>query len=257
VWNALQSGDTFKLVDPDGLLTEADYDLGVLMREDPVDRSTAIRSSAPVGSPPSQASTLRRSGSGVSSNACRRDCCAPRSVCNPSADRCSPLCARPAVDTVTHMTLVERAGINDIAALVALETKLFLEDAGQHDQYTDVTWPTREGHRDFERLLADPNALVLAARHGGEVVGYLDAYISESSPSRKPVRYAVLRSMYVNSDLRRQGVGHLLVERFTTWARSGGCVEAYVDSYVANGAAQNFYEQLGFTSRSLSRVLPL
>jgi streptomycin 6-kinase len=36
-WNALQSGDTFKLVDPDGLLTEPEYDLGVLMREDPVD----------------------------------------------------------------------------------------------------------------------------------------------------------------------------------------------------------------------------
>ena len=36
-WNALQAGDGFKLVDPDGLLAEAEYDLGVLMREDPVD----------------------------------------------------------------------------------------------------------------------------------------------------------------------------------------------------------------------------
>ncbi len=36
-WNALQSDDGFKLVDPDGLLAEAEYDLGVLMREDPVD----------------------------------------------------------------------------------------------------------------------------------------------------------------------------------------------------------------------------
>ncbi len=36
-WNALQANDGFKLVDPDGLLAEAEYDLGVLMREDPVD----------------------------------------------------------------------------------------------------------------------------------------------------------------------------------------------------------------------------
>ena len=36
-WNALQAVDGFKLVDPDGLLAEAEYDLGVLMREDPVD----------------------------------------------------------------------------------------------------------------------------------------------------------------------------------------------------------------------------
>lgn len=34
-WNALASGDGYKLVDPDGLLAEPEYDLGVLMREDP------------------------------------------------------------------------------------------------------------------------------------------------------------------------------------------------------------------------------
>jgi streptomycin 6-kinase len=36
-WNALADGEGFKLVDPDGLLAEAEYDLGVLMREDPVE----------------------------------------------------------------------------------------------------------------------------------------------------------------------------------------------------------------------------
>ncbi|HSL74212.1 MAG TPA: aminoglycoside phosphotransferase family protein [Ilumatobacteraceae bacterium] len=34
-WNALRAGDGFKLVDPDGLLAEAEYDLGVILREDP------------------------------------------------------------------------------------------------------------------------------------------------------------------------------------------------------------------------------
>jgi streptomycin 6-kinase len=37
-WNALQAdAGGFKLVDPDGLLAEAEYDLGVLMREDPLE----------------------------------------------------------------------------------------------------------------------------------------------------------------------------------------------------------------------------
>ncbi|MEV0842328.1 aminoglycoside phosphotransferase family protein [Actinocatenispora sera] len=35
--NALQSDGGFKLVDPDGLVAEAEYDLGVLMRGDPVE----------------------------------------------------------------------------------------------------------------------------------------------------------------------------------------------------------------------------
>lgn len=36
-WNALRSPAGFKLVDPDGLHAEPEYDLGVLMREDPVE----------------------------------------------------------------------------------------------------------------------------------------------------------------------------------------------------------------------------
>jgi streptomycin 6-kinase len=36
-WNALRADVGFKLVDPDGLLAEAEYDLGILMREDPAE----------------------------------------------------------------------------------------------------------------------------------------------------------------------------------------------------------------------------
>lgn len=37
-WNALEAGDgEFKLVDPDGLLAEPEYDLGIIMREDPAE----------------------------------------------------------------------------------------------------------------------------------------------------------------------------------------------------------------------------
>lgn len=36
-WNALESEDGFSLIDPDGLLAEPEYDLGIIMREDPVE----------------------------------------------------------------------------------------------------------------------------------------------------------------------------------------------------------------------------
>ena len=36
-WNALEAPGGFALVDPDGLLAEPEYDLGVIMREDPVE----------------------------------------------------------------------------------------------------------------------------------------------------------------------------------------------------------------------------
>lgn len=154
------------------------------------------------------------------------------------------------------MIVIEHAGADDIGTLVALESKLFVEDAGRHDKFADVTWPEREGHRDFARLLADAACSVLVARDDGEVVGYLAGYVS-SSPTRQPVTHAVLRSLYVEGDRRRQGIGHLLTERFVAWARQNGCVEAHVESYTANGPAQQFYERHGFAPQSLSRVLPL
>lgn len=36
-WNALEADDGFRLADPDGLLAEPEYDLGIIMREDPLD----------------------------------------------------------------------------------------------------------------------------------------------------------------------------------------------------------------------------
>jgi len=43
-WNALRAGAGWKLVDPDGLLCEREYDLGILMREDPLDGDLHERS---------------------------------------------------------------------------------------------------------------------------------------------------------------------------------------------------------------------
>lgn len=36
-WDALEAGGGFKLAGPGGLLAEAEYDMGVLMREDPLE----------------------------------------------------------------------------------------------------------------------------------------------------------------------------------------------------------------------------
>lgn len=36
-WNALKADHDYKLIDPDGLLAEPEYDLGVIMRQDPID----------------------------------------------------------------------------------------------------------------------------------------------------------------------------------------------------------------------------
>ncbi len=155
------------------------------------------------------------------------------------------------------MTTVEPARSNDLDTLVELESLLFVEDAGVHDRFADVTWPLRQGADDFARLLSDSNSVVLVARHGGAVVGMVVGSAAPSGPTRQPVTYGVLRSMYVHRGVRGQGIGRQLTEAFVDWAHERGCVEAHVDSYVENVPARRLYERSGFAPHSVSHVLRL
>lgn len=155
------------------------------------------------------------------------------------------------------MTTVEPATLDDVDRLVELEAGLFREDAGQHERFADVTWPEREGRVDFEHLLGNPSAIVLLAWVDTVIVGFAVGYLQPSAPTRLPVTYGVLRSLYVEPAHRNAGVGSQLSAAFVTWARANGCAEAHVESYVANEGAQRFYARHGFEAVSVSSALLL
>ncbi len=152
---------------------------------------------------------------------------------------------------------VDDATPGDIDDLIPLEAALFAEDAGVHDPHADPTWPEREGRQDFADLLASPDAVVLVARSGDGPVGFLAGYAAAASPTRQPVRFAVLRTLYVATGSRRSGVASALVDRFLDWARDHGCAEAHVDHYAANHGAARLYQEAGFRERSISRAIAL
>lgn len=161
------------------------------------------------------------------------------------------------VATFSMVTSIEPASVEDIDSLVELETLLFAEDAGVHDQFADVTWPEREGGDDFRRLLENEQSVVLIARDADIAVGMVVGYASESSPTRQPLMVGVLRSMYVRRDARANGVGRQLTAAFLEWARDHGCAEARVDSYFDNEVARRLYEHAGFRPQSVSHVRSL
>jgi len=146
---------------------------------------------------------------------------------------------------------------SDVHDVISLESRLFAEDSGVHEPYADVEWPAREGAGDFADLLENPDAIVFLALAGAEAVGLLMADAAASGPTRQPIRYAVLRSMYVSHGHRRAGVASALIDEFLAWARRQGCAEVQVNHYVANEPAGELYERFGFEPHSLNRVLRL
>lgn len=153
---------------------------------------------------------------------------------------------------MTDQTQISGAVQGDLDELVRLESQLFSEDAGVHDPQVDVSWPTRHGRDDFARLIDAESALVLVARREGAVVGHLVGYLTAPSPTRFGRRTGEIRSLYVDSASRANGVGQALVGRFSAWARENEATSVSVTSYVANHSARAFYSRLGFAERSVT-----
>lgn len=131
----------------------------------------------------------------------------------------------------------------DLPALVASAAALFAEDGGRHDPFMDTGWPDREGPGYYAGLIADPDCLCLLARDGG---GHLVGKLSRPDPLRPGVVRAVLESIRVAPERRREGVGGALVDAFLAWARERGANEVSVTAFAGNEPALAFYDSHGF-----------
>ncbi len=113
--------------------------------------------------------------------------------------------------------------------------------------------------RRLEILLARPDhAVWLAAASGGEVAGWVHAFVSlrlESDP------FAELGGLVVGSGSRGQGVGRRLVATAAEWGAAQGCTRLRVRSRVERNGAHGFYARLGFvrskTQGVFDATLPL
>ncbi|MBE1585582.1 GNAT family N-acetyltransferase [Nonomuraea angiospora] len=89
-------------------------------------------------------------------------------------------------------------------------------------------------------LLANEDALLLAAVVGGRVQGYLLGFVHLTLFANGPVAW--VEEAMVGSGARRQGIGRALLEEFERWARSREA--GYVA--MATRRAPEFYHALGY-----------
>jgi GNAT superfamily N-acetyltransferase len=147
---------------------------------------------------------------------------------------------------------VDAAGPDDVATVVELVAGLFQEDGGRHDPTMNVDWPASdEAKQYYAGLVHDPDAILIVARGGGRLHGYLVGKLREPD-SFRTMRLAVLESMRVTPEARGGGVGGLLIDAFAVWARGHGAERAFVTAYAGNEAAQRFYARHGFGRHSVT-----
>jgi len=89
------------------------------------------------------------------------------------------------------------------------------------------------------------------AERDGEVVGLVGAYRDSPSASR-----VELVSMWVAPSARRGGVGLVLVQAVTEWARTTGAREVGLWVTEGNAAAEALYLSAGFVHTRATKPLP-
>jgi len=126
-----------------------------------------------------------------------------------------------------------------------------LEDKDEWLRMRRLLWPDTPDEEHLQEIevyfqAGAVDAAFVALRPFGELAGFLEASLRKYADgcSTSPVGY--IEGWYVDSDLRRQGVGSLLVAAAETWALSLGCSEMASDCLLDNHASLAAHLALGY-----------
>jgi GNAT superfamily N-acetyltransferase len=128
----------------------------------------------------------------------------------------------------------------DEAAILALLPQLFEPPGSRPPSYTDERGRTR-----IRWALERPDADILLALDGEALVGLASVYADIQS-----IRYGKrcwLQDLVVSKEARGRGIGRLLLDAATEWARERGCTHLELSSGMGRVDAHRFYRREGMT----------
>ncbi|OZM70662.1 GNAT family N-acetyltransferase [Amycolatopsis antarctica] len=155
---------------------------------------------------------------------------------------------------------ITHAVTSDVDALVSSVAALFAEDGGTHDPYMDTSWPDRHGAAFYAGAINDTDSLVLLAKHddaAGVIIGHLVDRLKRGNPLRPHAVTAILESMRVTENHRRQGTGSALIAEFLRWSDDHGANQAIVTAFAANDTAMSLYQAHSFAPFEMTLHRPL
>jgi aminoglycoside 6'-N-acetyltransferase I len=104
-----------------------------------------------------------------------------------------------------------------------------------------------EHEAEMRDILADPDAPVfIALRPDGRPGGFLEGGIRKYADGCEAGPVGYIEGWYVDSDLRRQGLGGALVQAMEAWARQRGLTEMASDTWIENETSIAAHKRLGY-----------
>jgi ribosomal protein S18 acetylase RimI-like enzyme len=143
------------------------------------------------------------------------------------------------------MITIKKATIDDLENILALNKKLFEYEAGLTEEFNQEWTYSQAGKEFFKTRLENENAFALIAQEDGKIAGYILVRIQETA-FRKRNLIADIEHLFIQEEMRKRGVGTMLVEKAKKILREKGVPRLKVQALFANKNAVDFYKEMGF-----------
>lgn len=111
-------------------------------------------------------------------------------------------------------------------------------------------WPDSSAEEfapELDNILADQlTPVFVAARANGKLGGFLEGGTRKYADGCETSPVGYLEGLYVDEDLRGQGIAILLMNAAEDWARSLGCQEMASDTWLENEASIQLHLKRGY-----------
>ncbi|WP_373552582.1 GNAT family N-acetyltransferase [Haliscomenobacter sp.] len=151
------------------------------------------------------------------------------------------------------MIITRTANVADLDTLLHFEQGIVAAE-----RPFDPTLKAGEIHYyDLKALILSPEAEVVVAVAGDEIVASGYAQIREAKDYLQHSRYAYLGFMYVKPAFRGQSINQKVLDALTDWIRQQSIAEIRLEVYAENAVAIRAYEKAGFTPNMLEMRMNL
>jgi ribosomal protein S18 acetylase RimI-like enzyme len=151
-----------------------------------------------------------------------------------------------------------RAAIPDDAGGI---TRVFLDSSEYHARLDPERYivPHADAitarYRNGQQHPPDSQAVTLVAELDGEIVGFVDARLSQSpDPMHRGLLFCHIVEIAVSSNHQSHGIGAQLLEAAENWGREHGAEFALLEYLAANIRAAEFYRRSGYGVASINVI---
>ena len=147
--------------------------------------------------------------------------------------------------------VIKKATLENLKDIINFNQQLFDYDYGNFDKTLDCSWPSN--NEDYYRdSITKEDSLALVVFADNKIVGYLIGNLTKPEDYRKIGKLAEIDNMFILSEVRGQGVGTSLCERFFKWAKEKGAKRIKVVASAQNKKAIKCYRKNGFEDYNLT-----